>query len=192
MATIVFLAGILYPLYTYFVNSSGSGNRQTGGNFTGQPASGNQELPEDSEQTFGEPTVVSNYDEDKIADYSGKKLSKFPVEVLSRTELEVLLLSNNYLEGAMPAEIRHLRNLKVLDISENNYTGLPAEVGQLDKLEILDISDNLLTGLPHELGNLKNLKILNISGNKYSQFDLDIIKEGLPSDVRIIDKVSAE
>ena len=60
-------------------------------------------------------------------------------------------------------------------------TGVPAEVGQLSKLETLDLSNNQLTGLPHELANLKNLRTLDLRGNSPSQFDLDIIRAGIPN-----------
>jgi Leucine-rich repeat (LRR) protein len=63
---------------------------------------------------------------------------------------------------------------------------VPAEIGQLTKLEILDLSNNQLTGLPNELGNLKNLKTFNISGNKYSEQDLQGIIARLPASVHII------
>lgn len=119
-------------------------------------------------------------------DLSGRNLDKLPYYVLSYTGLEELDLSNNSISEALPAEIRLLQNLKVLDASNNKMTGVPAEIGQLSKLEILNLSNNQLTGLPYELGNLKNLKILNLSGNDYSQQDLEIIKKGLPKQVEII------
>ena len=83
-------------------------------------------------------------------------------------------------------EIRFLTKLKVLNASNNLMTGLPAEIGQLADLEILNLSNNQLTGLPNELGNLKNLKILNLSGNKYSEQDLEVIRNSLPQTVNII------
>ena len=67
-------------------------------------------------------------------------------------------LSGRGLSGSLKAEVRLLSNLKTLDLSNNNFTGLPAEVGQLSKLENLNLSNNPLTGLPNELANLKNLK----------------------------------
>lgn len=118
---------------------------------------------------------------DKTLDLSNKNLDKIPSYVFNMTELEKLDVSHNALTGAIQAEIRQLRNLKVLDASDNQMTGVPAEVGQLSKLEVLDLSNNQLTGLPNELGNLKNLKTLNLSGNAYSQQDLAGIRQKLPN-----------
>lgn len=118
-------------------------------------------------------------------DYSGEGLVTVPTGTFSRTDIEVLDLSKNALTGALPAEVRHLINLRILDLSHNQFTGVPAEIGQLSKLEVLDLSYNKLTGLPYELGNLKNLKVLDLRGNNYSSSDLEIIKKGLPSSVEI-------
>lgn len=119
-------------------------------------------------------------------DLSGQNLERIPGNVFERTDLEELDVSNNRLTGAIQAEIRLLKNLKVLRAGNNKMTGVPAEIGQLNNLEILDLSNNRLTGLPNELGNLKNLKTFNISGNNYSSQDLDIITKNLPDSVNII------
>lgn len=113
-------------------------------------------------------------------DLSGQGLVNVPEYVFDRTDLETLNISHNNLTGALQGEIRHLQNLKVLDMSNNTFTGIPAEIGQLKNLEILNLSNNLLTGLPYELRNLSNLKTLDISGNNYSEADLAIIEKGLP------------
>jgi len=87
-------------------------------------------------------------------DLSGSGLTSTPEYIFSRTTITQLDLSNNELEGSLPAEVRQLANLKMLDLSNNNFTGVPAEIGQLQKLEVLNLSNNQLTGLPYELGNL--------------------------------------
>ena len=121
----------------------------------------------------------------KSLDLSGQGLAKVPEYVFGRTDLESLDLSDNILTGALQAEVRHLKNLRSLDLSGNNFTGVPAEIGQLSKLEILDLSDNRITGLPYELGNLSNLKILRLTGNNYSAADLAVITSSLPPSVTI-------
>jgi Leucine-rich repeat (LRR) protein len=121
-----------------------------------------------------------------VIDLSGQGLIKTPDYVFSKTDTQELNLSNNKLSGALQAEVRHLVNLRILDLSNNNFTGVPAEVGQLNKLEVLDLSNNSLTGLPYELGNLSNLTILDLRGNDYAKADLEIIKKGLPNtEIRI-------
>lgn len=143
---------------------------------------------------FGQRGTINDSDNDKEeiqvasskVDLSNQGLDKIPEYAFSKTQIEELDVSNNNLTGAIQAEIRHLKNLKVLKASNNFMTGVPAEIGQLQKLEVLDLSNNQLTGLPHELGNLKNLKTLNLSGNDYSEFDLDIIRQGLPGNINLI------
>ncbi len=95
-------------------------------------------------------------------------------------------ISGRGLTGSLKAEVRQLSNLKELNLSGNNFTGLPAEVGQLSKLETLNLSNNPFTGLPYELGNLKNLKVLDLRGTNYAEQDLEVIKKELPATVQIL------
>ena len=139
-----------------------------------------------SNDTNSSPTKNIVINKTNNLDLSSQNLSKVPDNTFTQTDLQELNVSNNKLTGSLQAEVRHLQNLRVLNMSNNQLSGVPAEIGQLSKLEILDLSNNQLTGLPNELGNLKNLKTLNISGNNYSVQDLEIIKKGLASDVNII------
>jgi Leucine-rich repeat (LRR) protein len=140
------------------------------------------------EKTSNNPEQAALEEAQKLEPLNGKKLDlssqnldKVPANVFSRRDLDELDLSYNKLTGAIPAEIRHLSNLKVLKLDHNQMTGVPAEVGQLSKLENLDLSYNKLTGLPQELANLKNLKTLNLKGNNYSSQDLEYIRSRLPN-----------
>ncbi len=122
----------------------------------------------------------------KKLDLSSQNLDRIPEYIFGLKNLEELDVSDNKLTGAIQAEIRNLQNLKILNASFNQMTGVPAEIGQLSNLEILNLSNNQLTGLPYELGNLQKLKIFNISENDYSELDLKIITEKLPQNVDII------
>lgn len=115
-----------------------------------------------------------------VLDLSGNNLKSIPSDTFSRVNLVELNVSNNSITGAIQAEIRQLKNLKVLRASNNQMTGVPAEIGQLENLEILDLSNNQITGLPLELGNLKRIKTINLSGNNYSTYDLNLIRNKLP------------
>lgn len=116
-----------------------------------------------------------------VLNLSGQGLTKAPGYIFSQTGIEELNLSNNALDGSLQAEVRQLQNLKILNLSNNKFTGVPAEIGQLKNLEVLNLSNNQLTGLPYELGNLSKLKLLDLSGNAYSEADLSKIRASLPS-----------
>lgn len=102
------------------------------------------------------------------------------------SDVRTVDLSHRSLSGSLKAEIRQVKELEVLDISNNNFTGLPAEVGQLSKLRVLNLSYNPFTGLPHELGNLSELQVLDLRGTQYSEHDLDVIKTSLPESTQIL------
>lgn len=123
--------------------------------------------------------------QEETLDLSSKGLTSVPKSVFEKTSLTKLDLSNNNLDGSLQAEVRHLKNLRILDLSDNNFTGVPAEIGQLSNLEELDLSNNKITGLPYELGNLSKLRFLDLTGNDYSKVDLEIIRKSLPSIVLI-------
>lgn len=127
----------------------------------------------------GTPTQVG-ISTSRSIDLSGQGLTKVPSYIFDRTDLEALDLSGNALTGALPSEVGRLQNLRLLDLSNNHFTGVPAEVGHLKKLEVLILANNSLTGLPYELADLQSLKILDLSGNQYSEADLAVIRAGLP------------
>ena len=120
-------------------------------------------------------------------DLHGQGLRSIPQDIFKRTDLGELDLSQNSLTGSIPAEIRFLSKLEVLDLSNNAMAGLPAEIGQLTRLKTLDLSNNQLTGLPLELGQLTNLETLDLRGNKYSEVDLNKIRSMLIHTEIIVD-----
>lgn len=129
--------------------------------------------------------VVAPSTSNTSVDLSDQALTSLPSYILDRTDIEELDISGNQMTGALPAEIRHLSRLRILNASNNNFTGVPAEIGQLNNLEVLDYSNNQLTGLPYELGNLRNLRVLDLSGNDVSSVDLETIRKALPAETEI-------
>lgn len=112
-------------------------------------------------------------------DLSNRGLAEVPPYIFSQTDTEILDLSGNRFSGALQAEIRHMQKLRVLDLSNNNFTGVPAEIGQLTELEVLNLSHNPLTGLPYEIGNLQDLRLLDLRGTDYAKQDLTVIQQNL-------------
>lgn len=123
---------------------------------------------------------------ESIVIMSSEGLTELPMSLFSQRDIEELDISSNRLTGALPGEIRNLQKLRKLNASNNQLTGIPAEIGQITTLEVLDFSNNAITGLPLELGNLRNLKILNLTGNNVSAYDLEKIRQQLPSSVQIL------
>ena len=119
--------------------------------------------------------------EGTVLNMSNQGLTKVAPALFVLMYIVELDLSHNALQGALPSQINRLQNLKVLNLSYNQFTGVPAEVGQLKNLEMLNLSYNKLTGLPLELGNLSKLKMLDVSGNAYAEQDLEAIRKNLPS-----------
>ncbi|KAF8008500.1 hypothetical protein BT93_K2236 [Corymbia citriodora subsp. variegata] len=83
--------------------------------------------------------------------------------------LKLLWINNNSLQGALPDQLFHLKNLTVLDLSHNQLHGTIPALGRLQVLSFLDLSHNLLNGtIPHSLGQLQHLDYLDLSANSLS------------------------
>ncbi|PWA43081.1 leucine-rich repeat protein [Artemisia annua] len=77
-----------------------------------------------------------------------------------------------YLIGnEVSSSLRHLRNLKFLDLSANDFRGswIPEFIGSLKQLSYLNLSIAHFSGvIPPHIGNLSNLKVLDLSTSIYS------------------------
>ncbi|XP_014518542.1 probable LRR receptor-like serine/threonine-protein kinase At4g20940 [Vigna radiata var. radiata] len=85
-----------------------------------------------------------------------------------QSDLQILDLSHNQLNGYFPDEFGSLAGLKVLNIAGNNFSGsLPTTIADMNSLDSMDISDNHFTGpLPNNMP--KGLQNFNASGNDLS------------------------
>lgn len=78
--------------------------------------------------------------------------------------LELLYLNNNKLQH-LPAAIKQLTGLRVLDVLHNRLTELPPELGLCYNLRYLYLFDNGVKLVPAEFRNLIELQFIGIEGN---------------------------
>ncbi|KAG5233634.1 receptor protein [Salix suchowensis] len=85
-----------------------------------------------------------------------------------QSNIRVLDLSDNSFTGEIPKVIGKLKALQKLNLSHNSLTGhIQSSLGNLTNLESLDLSSNSLTGrIPTQLGGLTFLGTLNLSHNQ--------------------------
>jgi hypothetical protein len=101
--------------------------------------------------------------------WSGVTVSMVGVNGVNQQHVTRISLSNNRLNGSLPAALINLTYLNSLAISLNpNLTGpIPAEIGGLPNLSQLILNNNRLTGsIPATIGLLQNLTYLQLSANQ--------------------------
>lgn len=93
-----------------------------------------------------------------------------PIEIKLLKNLQTVALSQNSIGGRLPAALAENLELEELNVSYNSLTGsLPEEYGGLDLLRTLDVSQNGLTGtIPSAFGSMVNLEVLNLCANDFS------------------------
>lgn len=101
---------------------------------------------------------------------SENNLQSLPPSIKDLVNLEILDVSKNPLKvkdsddvTCFPIEMRFLKNLKYLNISECNLRYIPSVIWLIVSIENLNISRNKITMLISEVGNLGNLKKLNLT-----------------------------
>jgi len=115
-------------------------------------------------------------------------LSTFPKEVYTLADtLERLDMTGNALD-ALPDDFHQLKNLKILFLSDNNFTELPSVLAKCSNLSMIGfrnnqittvpenslplttrwliLTDNALFSLPESMGDLSLLQKCMLSGNK--------------------------
>ncbi len=90
---------------------------------------------------------------------------------VSGNHVTAISLSNNQLNGSIPAELGNLGNMTILYLNKNQLLSgsIPPELGNLTNLRTLALEQGQLSGsIPPELGNLKYLEWLFLYGNRLS------------------------
>jgi len=113
----------------------------------------------------------------EIANLRHNRLAVMP-QLKSCVELKELYVGNNLLSDITLEDIKHIPNVKTLELRDNKIAIIPNELILLQALERLDLANNNLTTLPHSLGMLPNLKSLPLEGNPFKALRRDIIQRG--------------
>ena len=106
-------------------------------------------------------------------DLSQLSLSSLPSKIGNLRNLRNLELGNNQLTS-LPPEIGNLRNLWYLDLRNNQLPSLPPEIRNLRNLSYLNLGSNRLTSLPPQIGNLRNLRHLDLYNNELTSLPPEI------------------
>ncbi|KAG0202621.1 hypothetical protein BGX28_004912 [Mortierella sp. GBA30] len=111
---------------------------------------------------------------------SHNQFTEIPLELCRLTRLQVLIMSQNRIEGPVPHQIcSSLLQLKTLRLCANQITSLPHTLSRLDKLESLSMGSvyggNLLTTFPVRcIQFMSALRELDLSHNKLCFLPADI------------------
>ena len=124
-----------------------------------------------SEAPLGEWHGVRTDEDDRVVELrltQNNLEGPIPAGLANLDKLETLNFWTNRLNGTIPPELGHLSNLGTLWLAGNELSGsIPAELGQLRELKGLSLADNKLTGtIPAKLGQLSNLDNLRLSVNQ--------------------------
>ncbi|KAF8936069.1 hypothetical protein BGZ58_004630 [Dissophora ornata] len=108
------------------------------------------------------------------------QFTEIPLELCQLTYIQVLIMSQNRIEGPVPHQIcSSLTQLKTLRLCANQITSLPHSLARLDKLESLSMGSvyggNLLTSFPANcIQYMSALRELDLSHNKLCFLPADI------------------
>ncbi|XP_021822179.1 receptor-like protein kinase [Prunus avium] len=84
-------------------------------------------------------------------------------------KLEILYLSENNLNGAIPASLCNMQNLSMLSLRRNQLSGVFPQAWSLwHNMRVVDVADNNLSGnIPSSMGVPSSLIILKMNNNNF-------------------------
>lgn len=92
-----------------------------------------------------------------------------PATIGSCSQLQVLKLAHNDLEGEIPEELGNLTGLGALNLNGNRFQGnIPPSLSNCTDLQIFDLGNNKFEGkIPVWIEKLKDLEILSLTSNNF-------------------------
>merc|ERR1719253_2074627 len=111
-----------------------------------------------------------------LVNSSTARFGKFPIsgpiptEIGNLRNMAVLELTNNTMAGALPTQLGELSKLQELKLGNNSFTGsIPNEMKYMTSLSLIDLRKNSLTGsIPSEIGLMTNLTEIRLEGNDFT------------------------
>lgn len=100
--------------------------------------------------------------------------SQFPLEELYIINLKMFLTN-------FPTEITNFKDLKVLELFQNNIKTIPNDISKLKTLETLMLDINPIQSIDAQVMTLPHLKELGIAKTQILQSEVDAIKSAKPN-----------
>lgn len=108
------------------------------------------------------------------------RIQEIPSKIKSLTKLTSLSLPDNDIQS-LPLELTSLKNLILIDLSNNPGLQDITAIEKIVNLEFLSLYRCHLTEMPPNIGNLKHLKELDLTGNSITEKEQIRIKKALPN-----------
>jgi Leucine-rich repeat (LRR) protein len=131
--------------------------------------------------------IMGMYCEYEFGDYGAYsikgdcfKIQEILPQIATLTELTSLSLPRNDIQ-TLPIELTALKNIKLIDLSDNPGLHNVNNIEKIVSLEFLSFYGCHLTEMPANIGNLKHLKELDLEGNSISIKEQIRIKKALPN-----------
>ena len=107
---------------------------------------------------------------------SSNKITQVPTELKALKGLRVLELSNNELQNIPGVVLREWVNMEYLNLGRNKLRELPEEIGHMRSLIVLRLSDNKLKSLPNSICSLTRLQTLTLFKNSLVYLPFEFYK----------------
>ncbi|KAF8645957.1 hypothetical protein HU200_066048 [Digitaria exilis] len=130
------------------------------------------------------PNALTNCSNLVVLDLSGNNLNGvIPPRISFLTKLAYIHLDSNNLTGSIPAFLRNITNLQIASFSKNRLNGrIPDEVMQMPNLKELHLNQNNLSGqIPQALSNVSSLQGLSLTSNMLGSTVPSNIGDDLPN-----------